>query len=226
MLGIFSAVGSFISGVVSTVGSFIASSATRLVTRLPEVVLVARVVIDVIATVISKVAEVLGIAPKDENPEELGAKSMQEGTRPRSDFESTQEYLDYLRKDVKLDEEKYAKMCPEQKIACSVLGTTMVAKSIEEKTGVELPPEFLETIYKSKLRHDQVERCINSFADNGISSMGEMTKYITNDLSEDEASKVGGVIKDSLKELSPSMTDAEIQQEIVAMKRSYNESQY
>lgn len=226
MLGIFSAVGSFISGVVSTVGSFIASSATRLVTRLPEVVLAARVVIDVIATVISKVAEALGIAPKDENPEELGAKSMQEGTRPRSDFESTQEYLDYLRKDVKLDEEKYAKMSDEQKIACSALGTTMVAKSIEEKAGVEVPPEFLETIYKSKLRYEQVEKCINYFAYNGITSMGEMTKYITNDLSEDEASKIGGVIKDSLKELSPSMTNAEIQQEIIAMKKSYNESQY
>lgn len=226
MLGIFSAVGSFISGVVSTVGSFIASSATRLVTRLPEVVLAARVVIDVIATVISKVAEALGIAPKDENPEELGAKSMQEGTRPRNDFESTQEYLDYLRKDVKLDEEKYAKMSDEQKIACSALGTTMVAKSIEEKAGVEVPPEFLETIYKSKLRYEQVEKCINSFAYNGITSMGEMTKYITNDLSEDEASKIGGVIKDSLKELSPSMTNAEIQQEIIAMKKSYNESQY
>ncbi len=51
--------------------------------------------------------------------------------------------------------------------------------------------------------------------------MGEFTKYISNNMSETEAVKVGGVVKEAIKELSPEMTDADIQKEIVAMKRDY-----
>ncbi|MCX4321115.1 MAG: hypothetical protein OSJ44_15595, partial [Lachnospiraceae bacterium] len=68
-------------------------------------------------------------------------------------------------------------------------------KSVEEKTGIELPPEFLLTIAKSRLRYEQVEKFIHSFSDSGINSMGEFTKYISNDMSKEEAGKVGNVVK-------------------------------
>ena len=222
MLGIISVIGDWISNTIVKVGPVIGATVSALVTKLPNIIISAKIVVDTISTVVSKVAESLGIAPKDENPEELGAKAIQDGTRPKMNTETTQEYLDYLRKDVQLDREKYEKMSVEEKVACNALGATMVSKSIEEKTGVELPPEFLMTVYKSKLRFEQVERFINTFADRGISSMGDFTKYITNDLSEGQAEKVGRIIKDSIKELSPTMTEEEIMQKVVDMKRSYN----
>lgn len=222
MLGIISVIGDWISNTIVKVGPAIGAAVSALVTKLPNIIISAKIVVDTISTVVSKVAESLGIAPKDENPEELGVKAIQDGTRPKMNTETTQEYLDYLRKDVQLDREKYEKMSIEEKVACNALGTTMVSKSIEEKTGVELPPEFLMTVYKSKLRFEQVERFINTFADRGISSMGDFTKYITNDLSEGQAEKVGRIIKDSIKELSPTMTEEEIMQKVVDMKRSYN----
>lgn len=135
------------------------------------------------------------IAPPNEKVDELGAKAMQEDTHPKLEEESTQEYLDYLRNDVKLDEEKFAKMTEDEKLACEALGTSMLTKSVEEKTGIELPPEFLLTIAKSRLRYEQVEKFIHSFSDSGINSMGEFTKYISNDMSKEEAGKVGNVVK-------------------------------
>lgn len=223
--GILLAVGGFISSIATTVGPVIASAATALATKLPMTAIGIKLAMDTISTVISKTAEMLGIAPAEENHEELGAKAMQEDIKPREEFESTQEYLDYLRKDVELDKEKYTKMSEEEKISCRVLGTTMVSKSIEEKAGVEISPDFLITIYKAKLGCEQVEKFINVFADHGITSMDEMAKYITNELPEERVPEIGEIIETSVKELSPSLSNDEIMQEVVNMKRAYNESE-
>lgn len=228
MSGILLAVGGFISSIATTVGPVIASAATALATKLPMTAIGIKLAMDTISTVstvISKTAEMLGIAPAEENHEELGAKAMQEDIKPREEFESTQEYLDYLRKDVELDKEKYTKMSEEEKISCRVLGTTMVSKSIEEKAGVEISPDFLITIYKAKLGCEQVEKFINVFADHGITSMDEMAKYITNELPEERVPEIGEIIETSVKELSPSLSNDEIMQEVVNMKRAYNESE-
>ena len=221
VLGALSAVGSFLASVV-TVAKPIVAAATALVAKLPEVLVTAKMVVDTIASVVSTVAEFLGIAPKGENPEELGAKAMQEGTRKQLEGESSQEYLDYLRRDVTLDEAKFKAMSTEEKIACSSLGTAMVSKSIEEKVGIDLSPDFLLTIPKAKLSASQVAKLINAFASNGFSSMDDFTGYIKNDLSEDRVPKIGNIVRNSLKELNPSLSDAEIQHEIIDMKSSYN----
>lgn len=225
-MGILAAIGGFFSAAISTVGPVISKVADVLINKLPPIIEVAKIVIGTISEVVSKVCGTLNIAPSDENAEELGAKTMQEGTRSKMDGETTQEYLDYLRNEVSLDKEKFDKMTPEEKLACEALGTSMKAKSIEEKTGVELPPEFLITIAKSKMKYQQVERFINAFSQSGISSMGEFTKYISNDMSESEAAKVGSVIKGAMRELTPEMSDADIQSEIVSMKKDYFSNEY
>lgn len=224
MLGLgafFATVTSFISTVVTVVKPVL-TAATALVAKLPEIIVKAKEVVDTIATVVSAVAEILGIAPKGENPEELGAKAVQEGTRSQLEGESTQEYLDYLRRDVTLDEAKFKAMSPEEKFACSSIGISMVSKSIGEKAGIELTPDFLLTIPKANLSALQVAKLVNAFASNGIPSMDDFTGYIKNDLSEDRAPKIGNIVRNSLKELNPSLSDAEIQHEIIDMKSSYN----
>lgn len=220
-MSLLSVIGGFVSAAISIVGPVISTMSDVLINKLPPVIEVAKVAIETISMVISKVCEVLNIAPLDEKAGELGAKVMQDGTRPKLDEESTQEYLDYLRNDVKLDEEKYVKMSDEEKLACEALGISLKAKSIEEKTNVELPPEFLVTIAKSKLKYEQVEKFINAFSENGISSMEQFAKYISNDLSEKDAAKVGNIVKSAIRELSPEMSDEDIQNEIVSMKKDY-----
>lgn len=225
-MSFLAAIGGFFSAIIPTVGPSISTVADVLFNKLPPIIEAARIVIGTISEVVSKVCEALNIAPLGENAEELGAKAMQEGTRSKMDEETTQEYLDYLRNEVPLDKDKLDTMTPEEKVACAVLGTSMKAKSIEEKTGVELPPEFLISIAKSKMRHEQVERFINAFSQNGIISMGEFTRYISNDMSEDDALKVGNVIKGAMKELTPEMSEEDIQNEIVSMKKDYFTSDY
>ena len=107
-------------------------------------------------------------------------------------------------------------------MGCEIIGDTMLAKSIEEKTGVELPSEFLLTIPQAKLQCETVLALIKAFSDAGISSLNEYTRYISNDMSESEASVVGDAIKSAIQETSPEMTPEEIQREVITMKQEYN----
>ena len=226
LLGAFiGGVASFLSTAVSTVGSAIVGVASTLIAKLPDLAL-AKEVVGFIATVISKVAEFLGVGPKDENMEELGAKAMQEGIRPKMEEETTQEYLDYLRNEVVLDREKYEKLSDTEKVACSTLGTTLVSKSIEEKTGVELPPEFLLSIAKTKMRAEEITKFISEFGKNEIFNMGVLSDYLSNKLTESKVEKVDSIIVSSLKELNPDVSEQAIKEEILDMKRNNNKESY
>ena len=183
----------------------------------------ASIVVGAITSIVTNVSKMLDIAPEDEQPDELGAKTLQEGTRPIKEGETTQEYLDYLRNEVTLDREKYEKMTTEQKLNCEIIGDTMLAASIEEKTGVGIPPEFLVAAGKVQMGYQTVNALINAFSNNGIDSLGNYTKYIENDMSEKDAVKVGSAVREAISEVNPDMTPEDIEAEVVAMKREYNE---
>ena len=80
IFGLFSAIGTFISSVASTIGPVLSQAASFMATKLPGILEKAIVYVDAISTIVTKVSEVLNIAPPGEKPEELGAKTMQDGT--------------------------------------------------------------------------------------------------------------------------------------------------
>lgn len=221
-MSLLALIGGALSAAVAVIGPALSTTATFLVTKLPVILETAALCVSAISTVVTKVAEMLNIAPPGENPEELGAKAMQEGTRPKGPEETTQEYLDYLRNDVSLDRVKFEKMTNEERLNCEVIGDTMLAKSIEEKTGVEIPGEFLLAIPQANLQYQTVSAMIRAFSNAGIPSLGEFTRYISNDMSESEAVKVGDAVKDAIKVSFPELSQEEIQKEIIEMKREYN----
>lgn len=64
---------------------------------------------------------------------------------------------------------------------------------------------------------------IKAFSDVGIPSLNEYIRYISNDMSEAEAKITGNAVKEAIHEMAPEMSQEDIQSEIIAMKRSYNE---
>ena len=210
------------STVVSAVGTAISATASFIATKLPVVFEKAASCVSMISTVVTKVSEVLNIAPPNENPAELGAKTLQEDTRPRKAEESAQEYLDYLRNEVELDRDKFEKMSKEEKLGCEIVGDSMIAHSIGEKTNVDISGEFLLAIPQANLKSQTVLNLIKSFSESGISSMDDFVKYISNNMSEGESQNVGEAVKVAIKEGAPEMSPEEIHKEIVDMKREFN----
>lgn len=221
-MSILAAIGGFISAAAAVIGPALSTAATFIATKLPAILQTASVIVSAISSIVVNVSKMLSIAPEGELPDELGAKTLQEGTRPIKEGETTQEYLDYLRNEVTLDREKYDKMTAEQKLNCEIIGDTMLAKSIEEKTGIGIPPEFLLVAGQINMEYHTVNALINAFSNNGIDSLGDYAKYIANDMSEKDAIKVGGAIREAISVVNPEMTPEDIEAEVIAMKQEFN----
>lgn len=221
-MSFLAALGGLISAAVAVIGPVLSTAATFIATKLPAILQTASVIVGAITSIVTNVSKMLNIAPEGEQPDELGAKTLQEGTRPIKEGETTQEYLDYLRNEVTLDREKYDKMTAGQKLNCEIIGDVMLAASIEETTGVGVPPEFLLAAGKMQMGYQTVNALINSFSNNGIDSLEDCAKYISNDMSEKDAVKVGEAIREAISEVNPGMTPEDIEEEVIAMKQKYN----
>ena len=113
-------------------------------------------------------------------------------------------------------------MTKEEKLGCEVIGDAMLAKSIEETTGVEISSEFLSTIPRTNLQYETVLALIKAFSEAGIPSLDNYVRYISNDMSESDALITGDAIKNAIHETIPEMSPEEIKNEIISMKQAYN----
>lgn len=197
-----------ISSIASTVGPAIAAVATTIAKVAPTIEKIIT-----FANVVSGIAQILGVLESDENPEDLGAKAMQDGTRPRMADESAEEYLNYLKNDVELDKEKQAQMDDKDRLACIATGSALVLSTIAEKENIELSPEFVSNVSKTSLAAGDALKIASKFKDNNI-EVDKFNDYFNNNLSGEELSDVNQVMKDSVKEIHPDMSEKEIRAEI------------
>ena len=215
-----------LSTVAPVIGSALSTAASFIATKLPPILQVAATCVSAISTIVCSVGEMLEIVPPGEQPAELGAKIMQENVRPKREGELTQEYLDYLRS-VPLDQETFDKMSEEEKIGCEVVGDAMLADSICESTGVELPGDFLMTIQKVNLGAQTVYNLIRAFSNSGINSMEQFNDYLAGNISNEEtAIKIGNAVKSAIATTFPEMSSTNIQREIIAMRQAYKAEDY
>ena len=210
--------------VVKVAGPVVAKFATTLVAKLPTIIETAIKVVKVVGLIIKDVAEVMDILHPNDNIEELGKKTMQEGTRPKMEDESTKDYIEYLRNEIKLDEERWKNMTPEEELQANVLGTSMVTTAISEECDVELSPDFMMTINVLGMSSKQLSEYIKSFSENGIDSLDALTDYLRGELSGDTKNEIHVIVKETEGKLHPDLSNGEILQEIDAMKEKMAES--
>ena len=216
------AIGTFISTAISTVGPVIATAVSTFVAKLPPALEVAQKIVNIASTVMTGVSAIMNLGPEDEDVAALGAKTMQDNVRPKAEGESAKEYLDYLRNDVTLNEEEFDELSDYDKMRCEALGTFMIAKSIEERAGVELSPDFVMAISKAKLSAEQTEKLISAMSEVRMESQ-EIYKYISRapEMTLEEKREAERVVIDAIAEVSPELSEDEIKNEVMEMKQEY-----
>lgn len=207
-----------LAAVVKVAGPVVANLATNLVAKLPTIVETAIKVLKTIGPVVKAVAEILNVLNPNDDLEELGMKTMQEGTRPKMEDESMEEYFDYLRNEVKLDEERWKNITEEDKLKANAIGVSMATAAISEKTKVEVSPDFLLAMKKMEMSADHVAEYIKTFGENGIDSLDSLTGYLRGELSGDEKKNVLDVVKETEGNLHPDFSNGEILAEINSLK--------
>lgn len=207
-----------LAAIVKVAGPVITSFATKLVAKLPTIIETAIKVLKTVGPIIKTVAEIIGILMPNDDLEELGKKTMQEGTRPKMEDESMEEYFDYLRNKVELDEERWKNMTADDKLKANAIGVSMAATAISEKTNVEVSPDFLMAMKNMEMSAQEVTEYIKSFSENGIDSLDSLTDYLRGELSGDTKKEIHNIVKETEERMHPEFSNGEILAEIDSLK--------
>lgn len=222
--GALSSVGSAIGSLCSSIGGALFGGVAALAASIlgPIVSLpLAEILLTVgtIAKIVGFIAEALGLKEENETPEELAMKAEQADKKPE-DFDSTEAYIEYLRKEVEVDKEKLKNLTNEERLTYKTIGTSLYIKEIEEKYGVKMPGEFWLSVKKMNMDGKEVQKYIESFKEHGLNDMGDMVCYMKGlplDDSKDR-SKVSGAMLEALKELHPEMKEEDLIGKLLDMK--------
>lgn len=179
-------------------------SLSKFIMRMPEIDIID--VIDIISIIVSEIGEILGIS-EDDSTEEIGFKSLQADKKPE-DFDSIEQYIAYLEKEIELDKIKFKEMSQEQKLTCNAIGSIIVAKGISENKGIEVGVDFLVEAAKQKMQPREAEIYIDRFKENNLEL--KLSDYLKCNLPLEEVRRIDPVVKGVIKELNPMFTEEEI----------------
>lgn len=101
--------------------------------------------IDKAADLMGDVLYVLGI--NADPADVLGAKIAQ-SDKGIDEFDSIEDYINYLREEIELDKEKFDTLSPEERVAYSITGMAVEAGAIGEKIGIKIPADAVELVAK------------------------------------------------------------------------------
>ena len=148
-----------------------------------------------VTSLISSVAELLGLKDEDDSSEELGLKS-EIADKGLEDFDSREEYINYLKDDVELDEYDKEKLNNESlKEKYSAKGLDIEMGAINEKIGVKLGLEDYVMMAKAGINKVQdFMTIIDTFKEKGVEPL------INEAIERLIPMKEGATVIDTLKE--------------------------
>ena len=198
-MGLFSTIGGAISACVSVASKLVSTVAPAIASLAKPVLelskIAVKVVVQAVVTLVSEVAKSLGIVDQDMEPEELGARAMQNKDIKPEDFNSKKEYIEAL-KNAEFDEEKFKEdmKSDSYKLACTAVGTGLEVQGIAENMAIGVPLDFFVTAAKGKMNATDTIGLLTSMKQNNITDAGIFTSYTQGELS----SKAEEAIKPAL----------------------------
>ena len=148
-----------------------------------------------VTSLISSVAELLGLKDEDDSSEELGLKS-EIADKRLEDFDSREEYINYLKDNVELDEYDREKLNNESlKEKYSAKGLDIEMGAINEKIGVKLGLEDYVMMAKPGINKVQdFMTIVDTFKEKGVEPL------INEAIERLIPMKEGATVIDTLKE--------------------------
>ena len=169
-----------------------------------------------IVTVIDTIGKMLGIIKPEEDVEELGDKAMRADKKPE-DFDSFNDYIEYLRNEISSSKEKIEKLPPEERLARKAIGSTILSKAISERKSLEIPMEFWKEAISKGLNAKEIDYFLTKFKNDGISPV-DFVKYLKRELNLKEETKVEDSLIKAYKELEPSADVKLLEEKVINLQ--------
>ncbi|MCR9675995.1 hypothetical protein NB557_22500 [Vibrio alginolyticus] len=197
-----------ISKIASSIGPMIAKYAPMVVEvvgkNLPKVVNTVEA--------ISLVADVL---KPNERADELGAKAMAAEKTPE-DFEQINDYIDYLRNDVIIDEENLSTDAVDV-ITRQAVGVAIVVKGMGQALEADVSIPFLNAISELDIDPTVVIALVKSYESSGLNS-DDVQKYLGNSLSIEDTHRHSNVFVNAYQTANPTMSVEEAEDAVMDLR--------
>ena len=183
-MGLFSAIGSVCSALCSAVSSVCSSIGGAIMGGIGSLAPVISPWLSIAVAVISVLAEIFTEKPKEEKPEELGMKAEQADKKPE-DFDSINDYIEYLRQEIKVDAAKLENLSEEERMKYQAVGLGLYVKNIEEKQGMKLDPAFLTVVSEMinlGYTAQDIGNLMQSMKKNGVNDMKMYPEFMKGEL--------------------------------------------
>lgn len=183
-MGLFSAIGSVCSALCSAVSSVCSSIGGAIMGGIGSLAPVISPWLSIAVAVISALAEIFTEKPKEEKPEELGMKAEQADKKPE-DFDSINDYIEYLRQEIKVDDAKLENLSEEERMKYQAVGLGLYVKNIEEKQGMKLDPAFLKVVPEMinlGYTAQDIGNLMQSMKKNGVNDMKMYPEFMKGEL--------------------------------------------
>lgn len=182
-------------------------------------------VIKVLTAIIGAVAEFLVGKPKEERPEELGMKASRcketEGMS-EEDFNSTEEYVRYLRERYPIDERDLEQLDDAERQKYALTGIALYSQELGEKYGMELGPRFWRAVRETGLQDPvTVDKLLVAMRTQGVTSGDVLDSFLCNELPAGSQEREGAY--DALETCLASQGEKEPAMRIDELITSYGE---
>jgi len=209
-------VGSCISGAASIVSSAV-SSLGSLSGVVGSFLKVASPYLSTIMSVVQVVSQLLGIVQPNETPEKLGDKALN-ADKKLEDFDTTQEYMEYLREEVDFDKEAFDKLSDEEKLARSAIGTVISMKAINEHKGFEVTLDTWTSMAKLYEKNILNKESVDGFIDEFKENQSELNAYVNKEIKGAKGVEVAGKMAQAYQKLEPTLSTDEINNKVLNSK--------
>jgi len=171
-----------------------------------------------VTTVLEIIAKALEIIKEEENVEELGDKAMR-ADKKMEDFDSVNEYIEYLRNEIKTSQEELKKLPLEERLARRAIGSALLSKAISERKSLEIPVEFWKEAVEARLSAKEIDYFLDKFKKAGISPT-DFAKYLRKELNREKEAKIDKFLLENFKELEPNLDEKDIEEKIVRLQNN------
>lgn len=216
LISFFVGIGTAIVGALSVAASYVGSAVAAMAVKLVSLAPVIGEYISKIAIIVDFIGKIFGVTVED-TPEELGYKASI-AEKGIDDFDSTKEYMQYLEKDIKIDEEEYSKRSDEKRLADMTIGSVLVVKGISEEKEIDISEEFLIEVAKQDLTGTQVATLIETYKEREAKL--DIYDYLQGNIHGIESIESGETFAAALRKLYPKLTPDAIDDKIIEMKRT------
>lgn len=214
-------IGEIVSALGPAINAVCIATVVAVMILFPEIDIVGLIAtIGEICNIVTKIAELTTDKPTDLDAVDLAMRAERSDAKPE-DFDSYNDYIDHLSKNIAADKEKMDKLSDSERMAYSLAGLAIREQQISQNLGTDVPAETYVDAYKARMSAEELKNMIQ-YVSESISDMPRLGDYFKGDkLEQVEQMEMRNGLYEAIKSANPDMSESEIEEKIYGMKETY-----